>query len=67
LDYARQVLDNHHFGSITIQQIATKPLLGIILVPHPVLHTNNTKDITNALKKYGTSGYLSIDRQLTHH
>ena len=65
LEYAMQVLDKNHTGLISIQQIVTDPLLKNFLLPSSVLHTNDTKDITNALmKEFGTSGYINIDKQL---
>jgi uncharacterized protein len=65
LEYASQVLDKNHTGSISIQQIANDPLLRQLLVPSSVMHTNNTEAITNTLAKdFGTSGYISIEKQL---
>jgi pimeloyl-ACP methyl ester carboxylesterase len=65
LEYATQVLDKNHTGLISIQQIVMDPLLKNFLLPSSVSHTNDTKDITNALvKEFGTSGYINIDKQL---
>ena len=65
LEYAKQVLDKNHTGLISIQQLATDPLLRKFLVPLSVLSTNNTEDITKALQKdFGTNNYISIDKQL---
>lgn len=65
-EYATQVLDKNHTGLISIQQIAKDPLLlKFLLLPHSLLRTNNTKAITTTLAKdFGTSGYISIDKQL---
>jgi uncharacterized protein len=64
-EYAAQVLDKNHTGLISIPRIATDALLKNLLVPSSVLRTNNVKDITNTLAKgFGTSGYISIDKQL---
>jgi uncharacterized protein len=58
-------MDKNNTGLISVQQIAKDPLLRQFLVPFSVLLTNNTKDITNTLgKAFGTSGYISIDKQL---
>ena len=63
--YATKILDKNHTGLISVQQIAKDPLLRNLLLPSSVLRTNNTKDITNTIgKAFGTSGYLSIDKQL---
>ena len=65
LEYASQVLDKNHTGSISIQQIIKHPVLSYLLVPSSFLRTNNTKAISSALAKdFGTSGYISIDKQL---
>ena len=64
-EYATQVLDKNHTGLISIQQIAKDPVLRDLLVPSSLLRTNNTKVITNTLvKEFGTSGYVSIEKQL---
>ena len=68
-EYATQVLDKNHTGLISIQQIAKDPLLRNLLVPSSLLHTNNSKVITNALiDQFGNNtieaGYISIDKQL---
>jgi uncharacterized protein len=65
LEYASQVLDRNHTGSISIQQIANDPLLRNFLVPSSVMLTNNTETIATTLAKdFGTSGYISIEKQL---
>jgi uncharacterized protein len=65
LEYAKQVLDKNHTGLISIQQLATDPLVRKFLVPLSVLSTNNTEDITKALQKeFGTNNYIGIDKQL---
>jgi hypothetical protein len=65
LEYATQVLDKNHTGLISIQQIPNDPLLGQYLVSSSLLDTNNTKVITNYLiKKFGTSGHVSIQKQI---
>jgi uncharacterized protein len=69
LEYASQVLDRNHTGSISIQQIANDPLLRQLLVPSSVMltffATNNIEAITTTLAKdFGTSGYISIEKQL---
>jgi uncharacterized protein len=64
-EYATKVLDKNHTGLISIQQIANAPVLRNSFVPSSVLSTNNTKEITNTLAKaFGTSGDISIDKQL---
>ena len=68
-EYATQVLDKNHTGLISIQQIAKDPLLRNLLVSSSLLHTNNSKVITNALvDQFGNNtieaGYISIDKQL---
>jgi len=66
LEYASHVLDRNHTGLISIQQIANDPLLRQFLLPSSVMHANNnTEAITNTLAKdFGTSGYISIGKQL---
>jgi dienelactone hydrolase len=65
LEYATQVLDRNHTGSISIQQIANDPLLKELLVPSSVMRTNNNNAITTTLAKgFGTSGYIIIEKQL---
>jgi uncharacterized protein len=65
LVYAKQVLDKNHTGLISIQQLATDPLLRKFLVPLSVLSTNNTEDITKSLQRdFGTINYIGIDKQL---
>ena len=66
LEYAAQVLDRNHTGSISIEQFANVPLL-LKLLPSPrsLLRTNNTEAITTTLAKdFGMSGYISIEKQL---
>jgi uncharacterized protein len=64
-EYATKVLDKNHTGLISIQQIANDPVLRNSLVPSSVLRANNTKEISNTLgKTFGTSGDISIDKQL---
>ncbi|MDR4512058.1 MAG: prolyl oligopeptidase family serine peptidase [Nitrososphaeraceae archaeon] len=65
LEYASQVLDRNKTGMISIQQIANDPLLRQFLVPSSVMLTNNTEAITTILAKdFGTSDYISIEKQL---
>jgi uncharacterized protein len=66
LEYAMQVLDKNHTGLISIQQIANAPvLLKFLPLSHSLLRANNTEAITTTLAKvFGTSGYISIDKQL---
>ena len=65
LEYAMEVLDKNHTGLISIQQIAKDPLLGNYLVSSSLLDTNNTKVITNNLvEKFGTTGHVSIQKQI---
>jgi hypothetical protein len=50
---------------ISIQQIADDHLLRNFLVPSSVVVTNNTEAITTTLAKdFGTSGHISIEKQL---
>jgi len=65
-EYAMQVLDKNHTGLISIQQIANAPvLLKFLPLSHSLLRANNTKAITTTIAKiFGTSGYISIDKQL---
>ncbi len=64
-EYATQVMDKNHTGLISIQQIAKDPLLGYYLVSSSLLDTNNTKVITkNLLEKFGTTGHVSIQKQI---
>ena len=65
-EYATQVLDKNHTGLISIQQIAKVPLyLKFLSLPPSLLRTNNTKAIITTLAKdFGTSSYISIDKQL---
>src|SRR5438093_10587769 len=64
-EYAKQVLDKNHTGLISIQQIANAPvLLKFLSLPHSLVRANNTKAISTTLgKDFGTSGYISIDKQ----
>ena len=65
LEYATQVLDKNHTGLISIQQMAKDPLLGFYLVSSSLLDTNNTKVMTNNLgEKFGTTGHVSIQKQI---
>ena len=66
LEYATQVLDKNHTGLISIKQIEKAPvLLGFLPLPYSLVRTNNTKAITTILvKDFGTSGSVSIDKQL---
>jgi uncharacterized protein len=61
-----QVLDKNHTGLISIQQIANAPvLLKFLPLSQSLLRTNNTKAITTTIAKvFGTSGNISIDKQL---
>jgi alpha-beta hydrolase superfamily lysophospholipase len=65
-EYAMQVLDKNHTGLISVQQIANAPvLLKFLPLPHSLLRANNTKAITTTIAKvFGTSGHISIDKQL---
>ena len=65
-EYASQVLDKNHTGSISIQQIANDPVLSNLLVSDSsILRTNNTEDITNDLvEKFGTTGNVSIQEHI---
>jgi pimeloyl-ACP methyl ester carboxylesterase len=63
--YAKKALDKNHNGLLSFQQIAKAPVLRNLLVSSSVLRTNNIKDITNTLEEvFGTTGYISIDKQL---
>lgn len=65
LEYATQVLDKNYTGFISIQQIPNDPLLGPYLVQPSLLDTNNTKVIINSLtEKFGTTGHVSIQKQI---
>ena len=65
LEYASQVLDRNKTGMISIQQIANDPLLRQFVLPSSVILTNNTEVITTTLAKdFGTSDYISIEKQL---
>jgi uncharacterized protein len=66
LEYAMQVLDKNHTGLISTQQIANAPvLLKFLPLSHSLLRTNNTKAVTTTIAKvFGTSGHISIDKQL---
>ena len=66
LQYSMQVLDKNHTGFISMQQIAKAPVLLLNLpVPVSLLRTHNTKAISSTIvKEFGTSGSVSIDKQL---
>jgi uncharacterized protein len=65
LRYATQVLDKNHTGFVSIQQIAKDPLPFNHMLPLSAVLTNNTKVILPTLtKEFGTSGYVSINKQL---
>ena len=58
-------MDKNHTGLISIQQIAKDPFLRPLLVPPSLLDNNTTKVITNNLvKKFGTTGQVSIQKQI---
>ena len=65
IEYANQVLDKNHTGLISIQQVATDPILSPILLPKPLLIANDTEAISSTLTKgFGTNHFISIDKQL---
>ncbi|MGI0000695.1 MAG: alpha/beta hydrolase, partial [Nitrososphaeraceae archaeon] len=65
-EYAKQILDKNDTGLISIEQLAADPLLRKFLVPLPILSSNNTEDITKAIKKdFDTKEYISIDKELS--
>ncbi|MGE3858913.1 MAG: alpha/beta hydrolase family protein [Nitrososphaeraceae archaeon] len=65
LEYASQVLDRNKTEMISIEQIADDSLLRQFVVPSSVMLTNNTEAIATTLAKdFGTSGYISIEKQL---
>ena len=65
LRYTTQVLDKNHTGFVSIQQIAKDPLPFNHMLPIYAVLTNNTKVILPTLtKEFGTSGYVSINKQL---
>ena len=65
IQYANQVLDKNHTGLISIQQVATDPILLPILLPKPLLIANDTEAISSTLTKgFGTNHIISIDKQL---
>jgi uncharacterized protein len=65
LRYATQVLDKNHTGFVSIQQIAKDPLPFNHMLPLYAVLTNDTKVILPTLtKEFGTSGYVSINKQL---
>jgi dienelactone hydrolase len=65
LRYATQVLDKNHTGFVSIQQMAKVPLPFKFIIPMSAATTNDTKVILSALtKEFGTSGYVSINKQL---
>ena len=60
-----QVLGKNHTGFVSIQQIAKDPLPFKFMLPLYAALTNNTKVILPTLtKEFGTSGYVSINKQL---
>ncbi len=69
-DYAAQVLDVNRTGFVSIEQIATDPLLEDAVKNPSILNTNNdTKIISNDIAKEienhnNISGYLNIDKDL---
>jgi predicted esterase len=65
LRYATQVLDKNHTGFVSIQQMTKVPLPFKFIVPIHAALTNNTKVMLATLtKELGTSGYVSINKQL---
>jgi CubicO group peptidase (beta-lactamase class C family)/predicted esterase len=62
IEYASEVLDKNHTGSLSFEQITNDiPLLG----GKSLLMANDTEAITNALiKELGTNDTISIDKQL---
>jgi uncharacterized protein len=65
IGYANQVLDKNHTGLISIQQVATDPILLPILLPKPLLIANDTEAISSTLAKaFDTNHFISIDKQL---
>ena len=65
LRYATQVLDKNHTGFVSIQQIANDPLPFNHMLPLYAVLTKDTKVILPTLtKEFGTSGYVSINKQL---
>jgi dienelactone hydrolase len=65
LQYATQVLDKNHTGFVSVQQMAKVPKPFKWLIPMSAANTNDTKVILSALtKEFGTSGYVSINKQL---
>jgi uncharacterized protein len=64
-EYATQVLDKNNTGLVSIQQISKDPLLGYYLVPSSILDTNDKIGIIkNLVKMFGTSGHVSIKKQI---
>jgi uncharacterized protein len=64
-EYATQVLDKNNTGLVSIQQISKDPLLGYYLVPSSILDTDDTIGIIkNLVKMFGTSGHVSIKKQI---
>jgi acetyl esterase/lipase len=61
-----QVLEKNHTGQISIQQVANAPvLLKFLPLSHSLLRANDTQAITTTIAKiFGTSGDISIDKQL---
>lgn len=65
LQYATQVLDKNHTGFVSIQQMAKVPLPFKYIIPIHAAVTNDTKVILPATtKEFGTSGSVSINKQL---
>jgi predicted esterase len=65
LEYASHVLDRNKTGILSIEQIANDPLLRQFVVPSSIMITNNTEAIATTLAKdFGTSDYISIEKQL---
>jgi len=65
LRHATQVLDKNHTGFVSIQQIANDPLPFNHMLPLYAVLTKDTKVILPTLtKEFGTSGYVSINKQL---
>jgi uncharacterized protein len=63
LEYAKQVLDKNHTGSISVQGITNDPVFRLLVVPPSdmlsFLRPNNTEIITSALaKQFQNSGKL---------
>ncbi len=69
-DYAAQVLDVNRTGFVSIEQIATDPLLEDAVKNSSIMNTKNdtkiiTKDIAKEIEnRNNISGYLNIDKDL---